>query len=75
MHILCSKCGCPLVYHTCPTVAVARDNEEIERLRNLIRAHVEASNNDDSAGDTFGALREAAASFPSANPPEQPNAE
>ena len=29
---------------------------EIERLRYLIKAHVEASNNDDSAGDTFGAL-------------------
>ena len=31
-------------------------NAEIERLRTLIRAHVTASNNDDTAGDTFGAL-------------------
>jgi hypothetical protein len=31
-------------------------NAEIERLRELIRAHVTASNNDDTAGDTFGAL-------------------
>ena len=30
--------------------------DERERLRELIRAHVNASNNDDTAGDTFGAL-------------------
>lgn len=29
---------------------------EVERLRELIRAHVNASNNDDTAGDTWGAL-------------------
>jgi hypothetical protein len=31
-------------------------------LRDAIRAHVDSSNNDDSAGDTFGALQEALAS-------------
>jgi hypothetical protein len=38
--------------------------EEIERLRGLIAAHVNASNNDDSAGDTFGALAEAVQDAP-----------
>lgn len=38
--------------------------EEIERLRRLIAAHVNASNNDDSAGDTFGALAEAVQDAP-----------
>lgn len=30
--------------------------DEVERLRALIRDHVSASNNDDTAVDTFGAL-------------------
>lgn len=38
--------------------------EEIARLRGLIAAHVNASNNDDSAGDTFGALAEAVQDAP-----------
>ena len=29
---------------------------EVDRLRSLIAAHVNASNNDDTAGDTFAAL-------------------
>lgn len=37
---------------------------EIARLRGLIAAHVHASNNDDSAGDTFGALAEAVQDAP-----------
>lgn len=37
---------------------------EIARLRGLIAVHVHASNNDDSAGDTFGALAEAVQDAP-----------
>ena len=37
---------------------------ELRRLQRLIVAYVNASNNDDSADDAFGALVEAAASVP-----------
>lgn len=37
-------------------VAIDALCDDVERLRGLIAAHVNASNNDDSAGDTFGAL-------------------
>lgn len=40
--------------------------EEVRRLQGLIVAHVSASNNDGSAGDTFGALMEVAAARPNA---------
>ena len=40
------------------------------RLLALIRDHVEASNNDDTAGDTFGALMEAAHNVDAVRHPE-----